>query len=283
MPVHPDDDVARQQSGVLGGALLLDANHHRARHARKLQALGHLTRHRFQLGAKPGPFDLAARDGALDDQLHEVGGNCEADAVRAARAREDRRVDADHLAGHVDQRAAGVAGIDGRIRLNENLRVRARDARAAQRRDDAARHRLADAERIADGEHLISHLDGIGIRKLQERETARTGFHAQHGDVGTLVLQQYLRVELPSVGQNQPDLRGAGHLQHVRVGYDQPVSGQDDAGAQRALRALLRHAEPLAVELAEVLRVAAARSWRDLTAHIDVHDRGGGLLHHAGE
>jgi hypothetical protein len=58
--------------------------------------------------------------------------------------------------GHVDQRAAGIAGIDRRIGLDEELIVGDADLRARQRRDDAMRHGLADAERIADGEHHVA-------------------------------------------------------------------------------------------------------------------------------
>ena len=45
----------------------------------------------------------------------------EADADVAAGARDDRGVDADELAVQVDERAAGVAGIDRRVGLNEVL------------------------------------------------------------------------------------------------------------------------------------------------------------------
>jgi hypothetical protein len=80
---------------------------------------------------------LAAALGGGDDDAHHVGGNGEADALRAAGAREDRGVDADQLAGHVDQRAAGIAGIDRRVGLDEELIVGDADLRARQRRDDA--------------------------------------------------------------------------------------------------------------------------------------------------
>ena len=59
-----------------------------------------------------------------------IGGHGKADALVAGGLRVDRGVDADDLAIHVDQRAAGVAGIDRRIGLDEvlelALRARAR-------------------------------------------------------------------------------------------------------------------------------------------------------------
>jgi hypothetical protein len=48
-----------------------------------------------------------------------VDGNRERDAHEAARARVDLAVDAHHLAAHVDQRPARVAGVDGHVGLDE--------------------------------------------------------------------------------------------------------------------------------------------------------------------
>ena len=70
----------------------------------------------------------------------------------------------------IDQRAAGIAGIDRGIGLDEELVVGDADLGARQRRDDAARHRLADAEGIADGEHEIADLEIVGIADLQRRQ-----------------------------------------------------------------------------------------------------------------
>ena len=88
----------------------------------------------------------------------------------------------------------------------------------AERGDDAARHGLADAEGIADGEHHVAHLDGVGIGELQVRKAAVAALDAQHRDVGLVVLRQDLGVELAPVGEHQPDLGRAGDLEHMRVG-----------------------------------------------------------------
>ena len=60
-----------------------------------------------------------------DDRLDHVGRDREADADRAAGRRVDRGVHADHLAVHVEQRAAGIAAVDRGIGLDEVV-VRAR-------------------------------------------------------------------------------------------------------------------------------------------------------------
>ena len=49
----------------------------------------------------------------------DVGGHGEADALRAHGLGVDGGVHADDLAGHVDERAAGVAGVDGGVGLDE--------------------------------------------------------------------------------------------------------------------------------------------------------------------
>ena len=54
---------------------------------------------------------------------------------------------------------ARIARIDRRVGLDEELVVGDADLRARERRDDAARHRLADAEGIADGEHQVADLE----------------------------------------------------------------------------------------------------------------------------
>ena len=98
------------------------------------EALSDLRRHSLELRAEPGP--LHGRAAALrrrDDDLHHVDGDREADALRTARAREDRRVDADEPARPVDQRASRIARIDRRVSLDEELIVGDADLRAGRR------------------------------------------------------------------------------------------------------------------------------------------------------
>ena len=63
-------------------------------------------------------------DELLHDAADQIDGNCEPEPlghVLIAGRADDGRVDADELAVCVDERAAGVAGVDGRVRLNEVL------------------------------------------------------------------------------------------------------------------------------------------------------------------
>ena len=73
------------------------------------------------------------------------------------------RIDSDQLAECIHQRAAGIAVIDGRIRLQEILKAsRSRAAgRTAFGADDAHRYRLADAERVTNCERDVADPDFV--------------------------------------------------------------------------------------------------------------------------
>ena len=74
----------------------------------------------------------------------------------AAGPRVNCGIDAHQIAVNVDQRAAGVAGVDGRIGLDEILEGVDAQMRTTERRDDAHGYCLADAKGIPDGEHHVA-------------------------------------------------------------------------------------------------------------------------------
>ena len=57
------------------------------------------------------------------------------------------------------------------------------DMRAGERRDDAAGHRLADAERVADGEHEVADLERVGIADRDHRKRLGVAVDLQHREV----------------------------------------------------------------------------------------------------
>ena len=252
------DDVGNQRAGRLGHA----------------QRLGDLRRHLLEGRSDIGPLEeVVAVLRRLDDRAHHVGGDREADADRAAAAAVDRAVDADQLAAHVDQRAAGIAGIDRRVGLDEEAEVGNAFIRARQRRDDAAGRRLPDAERIADGEHQVADLERVGIADRDHRKRLRQ-FDLEHGEVEQLVLQEQLALEFAAVGGR--DLHRVGILDHVEIGDDHARSIDQHAGAQRLLhprRHLLIAEEPLEERI--------AREWRarlHILRGVDVDDGRRGIL-----
>ena len=82
----------------------------------------------------------------------------EADAVVGAGVGLDLLVDADHPGAGVEQRAAGVAGVDRGVGLDRalDLEFGQRSDRAVGRRDDPDRERLLLAEGAADRRHRLA-------------------------------------------------------------------------------------------------------------------------------
>ena len=78
--------------------------------------------------AEPAVLDLAGLDDLILDLLGQIDRNRKRHALVAAGVAVDLRVDADHGAGGIEQRPAGVAGVDGRIGLNEGHRSHRRAA-----------------------------------------------------------------------------------------------------------------------------------------------------------
>src|SRR6185437_8616098 len=77
---------------------------------------------------------------------------------------EDHGVDADDLAGRVEERAAGVSGIDGSVSLNGVINEGVVGiADGADGTDDALGHGSAEAEGIADSEDALADLEPGGI------------------------------------------------------------------------------------------------------------------------
>ena len=167
--------------GLLGRAAGRDRLHEGAVADGQVQALQRLVdrqRAHAEEGAVHAPGLLELRD----DLLGGVDRDREADAdvaAAAAAAGLDLRVDADHAAGSVDQRAAGVAGVDRRRRSGCTLSIGSRWAPgsgAAAARDDAGRERALEAERVADRDRRVADLHARGVAERQRLQVqARRG------------------------------------------------------------------------------------------------------------
>ncbi len=147
-----------------------------------------------------------------------------------------------------DQRAAGIARIDGGVRLDEEAIVGNADLRARQRRHDALRHRLADAEGIADRQYEIADFQRIGIADLDRRQLS-CPLEFQHRKIGARIAQHDVgRIFAPIL---QRDLHVGHVLDDVIVGDDETVVLDDHAGAERLRRALAPARLSVAEEAAE--------------------------------
>src|SRR5690606_960532 len=143
LPADGSDEVAAPQPRLCRRPALIHRGNERTRRARQAEALRDIAGDLLKPRTKPGPtHGRPAVARRFDDDAHHGRGNGETDAVAAAGTGEDRRIDADELAPHVDERPARVAGVDRGIRLDERLEVADADLGAGKRRDDSLRHRL---------------------------------------------------------------------------------------------------------------------------------------------
>ena len=197
-------------------------------------------------------LDLAVLDDLVGHALDEVRRNREADAdgaggITGGRGGGDRRVDANHLAGGVERRAARVAGVDGRVDLHRvgddvGAGVIGHGDRTVQRGHDAGGGGVVIAQRVADGHDVLADGELVGVGEFHSLQVARRVVELDDRQVGGGVGADHLSgVHLP-VGQRHLNLLGAGD--HVVVGDDVALGAHDRArplGGAVAQRRLNRH------------------------------------------
>src|SRR6516225_9627952 len=158
--VDRDDEIVGPQAGAFGRRAGHDAGDHRSLSVGRAECLRDIGSEILDRHPDLAAFDLAAADQLLHHLARHVDRHGKTDPDIPAGWGHDRGVDADYSALEVDQRAARIARIDGRVGLDEILI--ALDARAAAEGADNPRgHGLAEAKRIADGEHEIADLQVI--------------------------------------------------------------------------------------------------------------------------
>ena len=239
-----DDDVRRPalEPGLRGGAACCDALDQHALVDRQPENAGELGRDRAAGDAEVGAVDAAGRRQLRDDVLDRVRRDGEADADVAGRpvGAGDLRVDADHLAARVQQRATRVAAVDLRVGLDhvvDRVAVRRRDRPLLDGADDACRRRPPEPERVADRDDGIADADVVGVAERERCETAGARLHAQDGDVGGGIAADDRRAERVPVREADLDL--VGPLDHVVVRDDVAGLVDHEARAERLLRGCL--------------------------------------------
>ena len=129
----------------------------------EVHRLGDIGAHFHAFNAQQAALDFAKLNELVGEGFRHVARDGEADADAAAARRQDRGVDPDKLAVEVQQRAAGVAAVDGGIGLDEILQPFKVQAAAAKGRDNAGCGGLAKAERVADGDGEVADAQFIGV------------------------------------------------------------------------------------------------------------------------
>ena len=225
----------------------------------ELKGFGQIVVDRLQQDAQPAAGDFAGRFqlvGHLDGQLD---GNGERQPHIAAGTAVNLRVDPDHFAAQVEQGAAGAAGIDRHIALDER-HVGAAGQIAADRADDALGRGVLQAERRADGQHPFADFQGVGIADLDRRQVV--AFDLEHRHIGQFVHADHLGGTFPLVAEPRDDLVGvAGDM---GVGQDETVRRNDEARTQGIGLTVARQFGPFLEEAPKEfqVRVLLARQLR---------------------
>ena len=146
-----------------------------------------------------------------------------------------RGIDADQLAIGVDQRASGIADVDGRVGLDEVFESRHAQLAAAGGAHDALRDGLRQAHGVADGEHDVADAQPVRMPQRHHRYV-RFQIELQHREVGVRIAADDLRVGDAAVGELGADQIGGGD--HVVIGDHVRGAIDDDARAQALLEAL---------------------------------------------
>ena len=202
-----------------------------------------------------------AVDDLVGNVLGVVNGNGKAHARAGARIALDERVNTHELAVVVDERAAGVARVDGGIGL-DHVGVdgvatgRAHGRGAIERRNDARGDRLFVAKRRTDGHNPLAHVELGGITDLNRRELG--GVCILELDDGQIA-RSIVAHELGLVGG------AVVHGHHVLVvTIDHVVVGEDvTLGIEHNARADAARAIRLVGRLRKRAILAAARSGGD--------------------
>src|SRR5690606_16553308 len=148
-------DIAGFEPRLRRRAVGDDARDQRTLRFLEAKAFRDLIGHALDLHAEPAAPGRAVFLQLLDDAARQFRRYREANADAAARRRQDRGVDADDLAVHVDERTAGIAAVDRGVGLDVVV-IRSRTDIAAARRNDARGDGAAETQRVADRHHPVA-------------------------------------------------------------------------------------------------------------------------------
>ena len=251
----PGDHIAGLQAGACRRPILLDLADQSA--VRRLQAEGVDQRLIQFLDAdtEPSARDLAGLDQLLLDIRGDIDRNCERQALKAAGAAVDLRIDADDFALQIEQRTTRIARIDRHVGLQER-HVGAFGEGTCLGADDAGGGAVFETVGRADRQHRVADAAGAGIAELDHRQIGRRNL--QHRDIALLVGADHLGLEFAPVGQLDDDFLGA--IDHMRIRQDRAVGADDEARAQGMRDGAVRAARcTRSREAAEELREGVAR------------------------
>ena len=172
-------------------------------------------------------------DQLLGDAAGPVDRNGKAEASPGPRA--DQGVDADHLTLRIEQRTAGVAGVDRGIGLDQIQALSGNPQLGhipVEIADDAHGHSVFQSVGIANGNRPVSDLQSIGIPQGGDRPRP-LALQPHHGQVRETVLSDHLGFNAPPVGELH--LKRVSPLHDVGIGEQQPLGIEDHTAPLTAL------------------------------------------------
>src|SRR4051812_12399895 len=190
--------------------------------------------------------DAGRRHPAVPDQLRHhpidrVDRNGESYAgVRAGRRNDGRRY-ANQPPRRIEQRAAGIAGVNCGIGLDHvsDFATGAGRQSPLERADHTGAQRLVEAKRIADGECGLSHLQ---ISRGADRDRRRQSARGTQPDDRQIVIGRGSHngcTDDFAAGETNRDLLGSAH--HVIVGHDMAGTVPNEPGAGLLAHTLTFH------------------------------------------
>ena len=153
----------------------------------------------------------------------QIDGDGEGHAHVAAGAAVDLRIDADHLAVHVEQGTSGVTRIHSRIRLNKGHVGFIQRTRGGTH--DPGSHAVLEAERRTDGDYPLTGPQALRVTEANGGQAGRGNFDQRH--IAALVDANHLGDEFPAIGELDCHLGGIGH--HVRIGQHVTIGADDES------------------------------------------------------
>src|SRR6202041_1731882 len=279
--VDVGDHVAGLQAGFISGAAGFDCFHHDSvGRAELLEQHGIVATLVLKSDANGAAGDFAVGDELVVNVDDRVGGHGEADAFERTAFGVNGGVDADYFAGHIDERAAGVSGVDGGVSLNETLKLVA-DVGTVFGADDSGRNGGVQSKGAAEGKNPVADLHAIGITKPGDREFM-VRVNLNYRDICVFVDANYMGAVMRRIAVDG-DLNFGGLVNHVVVGEDETFFVNDDSGAKASLGIFaaigrIKKAVEEILEVALRVRLLAALGLLDYLRGGDVYDRGANLF-----
>jgi len=164
--------------------------------------------------------NFAVFDEPGDYLFRSVDSDCEANALGG---QNDRGVDADYFSSGIDQRPAGIAGVQSGVGLDNIVDKPASvcPKRTPKRADHAGGNGALESVRIADRDGELSDANALGFAKAYGLQLRRK--NPDHGQVSVGIIAGQMRVGPTPIRER--DLDFIRTVNHVTVGQNKPVRG----------------------------------------------------------